>query len=149
MSVLDEIKRQHKEVEELLKRLAEKPEKKDFLKLYDELYSHQHAEEDTVFKNIRKATQPKGELVHSLEAEHDVVEKHLDAMKEIDVKHERFAPMLAVLTEVVTHHVEEEEGFMFKAAEEVYSKKELEQLTQTFLQRKKMNLPDETKKEEK
>jgi hypothetical protein len=58
----------------------------------------------------------------------------LDGM---DATDERFGPKAKVMAENVEHHIEEEEGEMFKAARQVFDRNELEELGERMALRKK------------
>jgi hemerythrin-like domain-containing protein len=57
----------------------------------------------------------------------------LDGM---DPTEEEWGPKAKVMAENIEHHIEEEEGEMFKAARQVFDKDELEELGQRMASRK-------------
>ena len=72
-----------------------------------------------------------GELVGgALEAfeEHRVVKRLLSELESMPKTDERWGAKLKVLQENVEHHVEEEEGEMFKSARKVLSQEQIEEL---------------------
>jgi hypothetical protein len=58
-------------------------------------------------------------------------------MMEIDADDESWGAKLSVAKENVEHHIEEEEGEMFKKARQVFDEKELEELGVQLEMRKK------------
>lgn len=132
MNVLDHIKEEHKEVEELFEQAEEKPTLAVIKQISEKVLPHHYAEEHTVFPTVKAKTEQKKEVVNALMAEHDIMHlqlRELLAMKESD---DLFKAKFGVLKELFTHHVTEEEEVFFKHAEEVYSESQLKAADKQF-----------------
>ncbi len=56
----------------------------------------------------------------------------------IDENDEMWLPKVKVLSDMIDHHIKEEEGEVFKAAKKVLSKEKEEEILGQYLQEKKM-----------
>ncbi|HET7646769.1 MAG TPA: hemerythrin domain-containing protein, partial [Candidatus Limnocylindria bacterium] len=59
-------------------------------------------------------------------------------LESTDVSDEQWAPKFKVMKENIEHHIEEEEGDMFKTARQVFSDEELEELGAKMAELKKL-----------
>ena len=132
MKATDLLKQQHKEVEKLFAQLekAEEAEKAAIrAKIADDLAAHATIEQEMFYPAARKALGDLPILRESLE-EHGVIEfclvKLLGAGPKRDA--DSFDAKATVLKESVMHHVEEEEGDLFKKVEKAMEKEQLEDL---------------------
>jgi hemerythrin-like domain-containing protein len=60
--------------------------------------------------------------------EHDVVDKLMRELEDLDVTNERWGAVATVMKENIEHHIEEEEGEMFPQARRVFDDAELDEL---------------------
>jgi hemerythrin-like domain-containing protein len=130
------LKRQHREVRELFKRI-EKANGRQAPPLLEELTEklqlHMRLEEEMFYPAIQELGSSKAEEM-AMEAfeEHGVVKLVLEQLPGVDPEDERFHAKMTVLEELIEHHVEEEEKEMFKQAEKLGD--ELEALGQRMQQ---------------
>jgi hemerythrin-like domain-containing protein len=130
------LKRQHREVRELFKRI-EKANGRQARPLLEELTEklqlHMRLEEEMFYPAIQELGSSKAEEM-AMEAfeEHGVVKLVLEQLPGVDPEDERFHAKMTVLEELIEHHVEEEEKEMFKQAEKLGD--ELEALGQRMQQ---------------
>jgi hemerythrin-like domain-containing protein len=68
--------------------------------------------------------------------EHDVVNILMGELEVLPVDDETWGAKASVMTENIEHHIEEEEGDMFKKARQVLSENELEELGRVMEARK-------------
>jgi hypothetical protein len=124
------LEQQHREVEDLFEQFekAEQPEQKRtiFVKIADNLAAHATIEEKIFYPAAYV-----GELQDLLK---EAVEEHLAAKRviadllELEPTDETYDAKVKVLQEQIEHHVEEEEGQMFKKVRKNFAKEELEML---------------------
>ena len=69
--------------------------------------------------------------------EHHVVDLLMSELEAMDVDDESWGAKAIVMKENIEHHIEEEEGEMFKAARQVFDRDELEDLGRRMEQRKR------------
>jgi hemerythrin superfamily protein len=115
MDALSLLKKQHREVEELFQKAksAEGPEKLQyFLQLADDLATHATIEEKVFYPGVLSG-KTEDELLEAVQ-EHLQMKRILADMLDMEVSDERFDAKLKVLEDEVSHHVEEEEGQLFK-----------------------------------
>jgi hemerythrin-like domain-containing protein len=98
-----------------------------FEKLRNELEIHTKIEETIFYPVLKEAAETRDITMEAFE-EHNVVKSLLEEMSAISVDSEEWTAKLTVLKENVEHHVEEEEGEMFKSARQVLSKEQIEEL---------------------
>ncbi len=130
------LKADHKKVEALFKEIeglsetAHVSRQKLFAKVDQELTVHSKIEETIFYPALKaKATADKADDAEQevLEAyeEHDNVKSMIKKLESTDASDETYNAKLQVLSELVKHHVHEEEHEMFKEARELMSEAEL------------------------
>ncbi len=98
-----------------------------FTQLKTELDIHAGIEEKIFYPVLEKAEESRDITLEAFE-EHRLVKQLLGEL-EAEVKDdEKWTAKFTVLKEQIEHHVEEEEGEMFKKARKVLSKEEIEEL---------------------
>lgn len=118
------LKRQHREVEGLFKKI-EKTEnasqRRQLMRdITQKLERHTKIEEEIFYPALRGLETKKAEeMVNEAYEEHHVVKLVLKELPEVDPEDERFEAKMTVLKELIEHHVEEEEEEMFKMAEKL------------------------------
>jgi hemerythrin-like domain-containing protein len=106
---------------------AEKGRSELFTRLKTELEIHERIEEE-VFYPALKAHPKARELALEGFEEHHIVDQILAELEQTDPTDEQWTAKFKVAKENLEHHIEEEEGDMFKAARSAFSKAELEEL---------------------
>ena len=133
MNALTLLKVDHKKVEALFEKLEPTTERgvktreELFATLKAELDVHARIEETFLYPVFEKAEETHDIALEAVE-EHAVVKRLLAELEELPKDDESWGAKLKVLQENVEHHVEEEEGEMFKKARNVLSDEELESL---------------------
>jgi hypothetical protein len=132
MKATDLLKKQHKEVKALFKKVDGTENTRQRRQLLDEisqsLEGHTLIEEEIFYPAVRGLETPKAEeMVLEAYEEHHVVKLILAELPLVDPEDERFEAKMTVLSELVEHHADEEEKEMFKTAQKL-GKVELESL---------------------
>ena len=134
MNILQEIKKDHQEVKELFKKLqsikSQKEREKEFLELKKELIPHMKAEEEIFYPALMNGDS-KEPVLEGFE-EHHASEMVLKDLDKTAVTHERWPAKLKVLSEMIEHHIKEEESEIFKMARSEMDKEKLEELAEKF-----------------
>jgi len=139
MQATDLLKRQHREVKSLFKKLesADNPRMRRQLmtEIARNLEGHTVIEEEIFYPAVRELESRKAEeMVLEAYEEHHVVKLLLAELPQVNPEDERFEAKMTVLSELVEHHVEEEEKEMFKLAQKL-GKDELEELGEQMEER--------------
>jgi hemerythrin HHE cation binding domain-containing protein len=92
-----------------------------------EFQQHERMEEDVFYPALKEFAKAKDIVLEGYQ-EHHVVDLLLDELAHLDVADERWGAKWSVLKENVEHHIEEEEGEMFKIARSVFDKAALSDL---------------------
>ena len=132
------LKKQHREVEALFKRVGKAEGASERRRLMDEIGAkltlHTKIEEEIFYPALREVPSKKAEeMVLEAYEEHHVVKLVLAELPTVDPEDERFEAKMTVLEELVEHHVEEEEDEMFKLADKI-DDDELESLGERMAQ---------------
>jgi len=134
------LKKDHKALKVILGQLSKtkyKSKKRDklFLKLKEALVPHMKAEEITFYPPLLKKKEAREVALEGVEEHHvsDLVFKELENMPK---DQDQWGAKLSVFKELVEHHIEEEEGPIFKTAKEVLSKNKFQSIMKQFLEEK-------------
>ena len=124
MDPLKLLKKQHREVEGLFKQVGKADGARERRRLLDEIAAkltmHSKIEEEIFYPAVRElGTKKAEEMIDEAYEEHHVVKLVLAELPQVDPEDERFEAKMTVLQQLVQHHVEEEEGQMFKLAEKI------------------------------
>jgi hypothetical protein len=142
MNALTLLKQDHDEVKKLLSQLDDTSERatatreKLFAKVKRELAIHETIEEEILYPAFKEQAKLKDIVLESYQ-EHHVVDLVINELSELPIDGETWAAKLSVIKENVEHHIEEEEGEMFKTARTLFERAELEQLGARLEARKK------------
>ena len=133
MKATDLLKKQHKNVKALFKKVEETEDGRRRRQLMDEIANelkmHTKLEEEIFYPAVREiGTSKAEEMVDESYEEHHVVDLVLAELPNVDPEDERFAAKMTVLSELVEHHAEEEEEEMFPLAEKKLGKERLQEL---------------------
>jgi Hemerythrin HHE cation binding domain len=133
MDAITLLKNDHEKVSGIFSKLEETTERAEktrtelFTQLKQELDVHAHIEETIFYPALKQEAETREITLEGFE-EHHVIKTLLKELESMDVTSERWSAKLKVLKENVEHHVEEEEGEMFKSARDVLSKEQIEDL---------------------
>jgi hemerythrin-like domain-containing protein len=145
MDVFTLLKNDHEKVSGIFSKLEETTERAAktredlFAQLKQELDVHAHIEETIFYPAIKQEAETREITLEGFE-EHHVIKTLLKELEGQSVETEQWTAKLKVLKENVEHHVEEEEGEMFKGAREVLSKEQIEDLGARMEAEKKRQL---------
>ena len=101
-----------------------------------ELTLHEIVEEEIFYPELKAHPKAKDIVLEGYE-EHHVVDVLMSELEALDVSDETWGAKALVMKENVEHHIEEEEGEMFKAARSVFDKAELDALGSRMEARKR------------
>jgi iron-sulfur cluster repair protein YtfE (RIC family) len=133
MNAFNLLKADHKKVADILEKLdatserALKTREELFTKLKRELDVHSMIEETIFYPVLEEADETHEITLEALE-EHALVKQLLEELQSLAKDDEQWTAKFTVLKENVEHHVEEEEGEMFKKARKVLSNEASETL---------------------
>src|SRR5215217_3715623 len=133
MDALTLLKNDHDKVKKLLTELestterAEKKRSELFSTIKGELTVHEIIEEEIFYPELKAHPKAKDIVLEGYE-EHHVVDLLMGELESLDVTDQTWGAKAVVMKENVEHHIEEEEGEMFKQARQVFDKQELDDL---------------------
>jgi hemerythrin-like domain-containing protein len=133
MDAVQLLKQDHDKVKRILEDLDSTTERgvktreELFTKVKRELEVHESIEEEIFYPALKQHPKSK-ELVLEAYEEHHVVNMVMAEIGDVPFDDETWGAKCTVMKENVEHHIEEEEGEMFKQARQVFSREELEEL---------------------
>lgn len=133
MDAITLLKDDHDRMRELLTRLDATTERgvktrsELFATIKGELTVHEIIEEEIFYPELKAHPKAKDIVLEGYE-EHHVVDLVMAELEGLSVDDESWGAKATVMKENVEHHMEEEEGDMFKAARSVFDKAELDDL---------------------
>jgi len=134
VEALNFLKKQHREVEALFKKALETQEPTERMSLFKQidrdLRLHSIIEEEIFYPEVKRRADRADERLEVAEAyeEHGLVKITIEALEKLDPASEQYQAKLVVLSDVVQHHVDEEESTLFKMAHHYFEKPELEEI---------------------
>ena len=149
MDALQLLKRDHDQVKKLLTEgeatteRAEKTRTELLATIKQELTVHEDIEETIFYPALKEHPKAKDIVLEAYE-EHNVVDTVMGELEATDVSDERWAAKFKVMKENIEHHIEEEEGEMFKQARSVFEAEELRELGERMAARKAQLMPAAT-----
>ena len=144
MDVFELLKADHERVAEMMEKIDESTERavkgrtETFTRLKTELDLHAMIEEKIVYPALEDAEETREITLEAYE-EHRLVKQLLSELESEPNDTEEWTAKFTVLKENVEHHVEEEEGEMFKKARQALSKEQIESLGKQVEQAKRQN----------
>jgi len=145
MNIYDLLREDHEKAIDLFDQLEKLEEKggakkqqnqdKIFSQLKHELAIHAAGEEDIFYSVLKEDDETRAQALEALE-EHHVVKLLLDELDSMQ-KGEQWYAKLSVLRDNVTHHIEEEEGELFDAAQDILDDDEAQDMAQRMQDFKK------------
>jgi hypothetical protein len=140
VNALTLLKKDHDAAKKLMEELAltteraVKTRERTWTKLLKDLTIHENIEEEIFYPALHEHPKLRDIVLEALE-EHHLVDDFVEQLKETPFEDEHWAAKFKVTKENVEHHIEEEEGPMFKTVRQVFDEKELEELGDRMLQR--------------
>jgi hypothetical protein len=131
----------HDKVKRLLGELATTTERgvktraELFSTIKGELTLHEIVEEEIFYPELKAHPKAKDVVLEGYE-EHHVVDTLMGELEQLDVSDESWGPKALVMKENIEHHIEEEEGEMFRQARQVFDADELDDLGRRMEERK-------------
>ena len=92
-----------------------------------EIAAHERKEEKVLYPALKRHREARDIVLEGYQ-EHHVADVLLGELKNLDPTDERWGAKFTVLKESLDHHIEEEEGHMFKTARSVLGRDRLEAL---------------------
>ena len=141
MDALSLLKEDHDKVKKMLQELESTTERgvktrqELFTKVKRELQVHEAIEEEIFYPALKDHPKTKEVALEAYE-EHHVVDMVMAEIEGVAYDDETWGAKFTVMKENLEHHIEEEEGEMFKQAKQVFNSDELDQLGETMGSRK-------------
>ena len=143
MNAFTLLKDDHKKVAGILEKIdgtterATKGREELFTQLKNELDVHTRIEEEILYPALEEYEETRAISLEAYE-EHALVKQLLEELAAAPKDDEEWTAKFTVLKENIEHHVEEEEGEMFKEARKVFSEDELRSLGERLQEAKQV-----------
>jgi hemerythrin-like domain-containing protein len=106
-----------------------------FTRIKADLTVHEIIEEEIFYPALKEHPKAKDIVLEGYE-EHSVVDTLMSELSALPFDHETWGAKAKVMQENIEHHIEEEEGEMFKKARQVFDEAELEELGERMARRR-------------
>jgi hypothetical protein len=142
MDAVELLKADHRKVKKLLSEgddtteRAVKTREELFNKIKTEMEVHEAIEEEIFYPALVDHEKAREVVLEGYE-EHHLVDEIIGEMEPLDYEDEQWTAKFTVMKENIEHHIEEEEGDMFKKARQILSDDELEELGRRMEERKR------------
>jgi hypothetical protein len=143
MDALELLKEDHDKVKKMLDELESTTERgvktreQLFTKVKQELEVHESIEEEIFYPALKDHPKTKEIALEAYE-EHHVVNMVMAEIEGVPYEDETWGAKFTVMKENLEHHIEEEEGEMFKQAKQVFDQDELTQLGEMMARKKEL-----------
>ena len=141
MDAISLLEEDHRKMKKLLSDLESTTERgvktreELFATVKEELTVHETIEEEIFYPALKEHPKTKEITLEAYE-EHHVVDMVMAEIEGVPYDDERWGAKFKVMKENIEHHIEEEEGEMFKQARQVFGDDELEALGEEMKARK-------------
>jgi hemerythrin-like domain-containing protein len=141
MDAMSLLKEDHRKVKKMLAELESTTERgvktreELFTKVKQELVVHEAIEEEIFYPALKEHPKTKEIALEGYE-EHHVVDTVMAEIEGVAYDDEKWGAKFTVMKENLEHHIEEEEGEMFKQARQVFDQNELTQLGESMKARR-------------
>jgi hypothetical protein len=145
MDALTLLKQDHEAVKKMLAEgeatteRGEKTRTELFANLKEAMVLHERIEEEIFYPALKEHPKARDIVLEGFE-EHHVVDEVMGELEATDVTDETWGAKFKVMKENIEHHIEEEEGEMFKQARQVFEPDELEELGARMMELKQAGL---------
>jgi hemerythrin-like domain-containing protein len=142
MDAIELLKTDHREVEELLKRITDLEEEDGeergelFEQLVPKLKAHETIEQEIFYPAAKEAGEEAEEIVSHSYVEHHLVDVLIGEIGELAPGEEEWTAKAHVLKELIQHHVDEEQDELFPATRTGLGRERLQQLGEEMQARK-------------
>ena len=142
-NLLKQLKKEHEELAELFKKLDKTSEKSpdkrmELFKALDfKLSPHAEAEENVLYSRLKQEMKKPSDVLEAYE-EHNLAKLLLSELRLLDPRDEKWGAKCTVLSELIEHHVEQEESALFKDAKQCFDSRELESMAGEYLEEKEV-----------
>jgi hemerythrin-like domain-containing protein len=141
MNAITMLTEDHRAVKKLLSELEATTERgvktreELFARIKADLTVHEIIEEEIFYPALKEHPKARDIVLEAYE-EHNVVDTLVGELSSLPYDDERWGAKAKVMQENIEHHIEEEEGDMFKKARQVFDEAELEELGERMARRR-------------
>lgn len=141
MDIYELLKKDHSEVKKLIKEIEDQLDEENFDEaqelfqtLKTELVAHSKAEEEVFYHPLKSLVKEKEkeELTWEGEQEHHVIALLINELSRMEPEEEEWKAKLRVLSDLLEHHIEEEEGEFFTKAKKNFSSDEANEIAENM-----------------
>lgn len=127
MDLYEYLKMDHKKVSHLFEQFeesnSEQRQREIVSLLLQELLIHAISEQETFYKALRTSPEINEEILHA-KKEHEDIETQIKLITQVNKTKKNWKNLVLKLKDIVEHHVQEEEGKIFRRAKKIISDEE-------------------------
>ena len=140
MDIYEVLKKDHRLVKELLKKLEKTDENSGderielLTELKENLLPHARAEEQVLYEALKDSDVKKADdVAYEGYEEHAVADHLIQELEGTKTEDKRWGALMVVLKENLEHHIEEEEGEFFKKARKAFDDNTVKEMATNFM----------------
>lgn len=128
------LKGDHRKVQKLFQQILKSHRRSDdtFAEIQEALRKHMEAEEKYFYPALEREQKARGSILEAYE-EHETGKELIKKMAEKG-DDERWLARVKVLSDIIDHHVEEEEGMVFRQAKRLLGREQTREIAEKILQ---------------
>lgn len=127
--------RDHRLVQGMFKRVLKEPSEELFSRIKNELQMHMEGEEQFFYPELERYESVKEDVLEGFE-EHHIAKTVIGELDDLSQGDERWTAKMKVLSDIVNHHIEEEETNMFKKSAKELEKEKSEEIAESIAEEK-------------
>jgi hemerythrin-like domain-containing protein len=137
MDIYQIIKQDHRKVLDAISKLEDSTERvrssrqQQLSAIRDDLLPHMHAEENLFYPLLLDKGNDRQKVLEAFE-EHRVARSVMQDLESTSADDERWSAKLSVLKELLTHHIQEEEGGLFTMAKKIIDDRQAQEMGDRF-----------------
>jgi iron-sulfur cluster repair protein YtfE (RIC family) len=135
-TIYDVLSQEHKRVLGMLEEAMSSGSKEVLFRIKAEIDPHMEGEEKLCYPLLEEKEESR-DIARKAYIEHNEARALMYELEGMDEKSENWIARLSELKEVITHHVQDEEGQIFEKSRNILSQQQAEELTQKYLDFKK------------
>jgi hemerythrin-like domain-containing protein len=138
MNIVDRLKEEHQVIQSMLNDLLRGPIEdaerysRSHIELISRVEAHERGEENTIYQELLADTQVRPIALQAME-EHRIIKNAMKDLADIEITEEVWIPRLVVVNNLLSLHVQIEEGNVLELIQQSYDDAKKEELDEKFV----------------
>jgi hemerythrin superfamily protein len=139
MNIVERLKEEHKVIQGMMNDLLRGPIEdaesysKSFIELMSRLEAHERGEENTIYRELSAELQVRPIALQAME-EHKLIRQVMKDLADVEITEEVWIPKLVVANNLISLHVQIEEGNVLELVQQSYDDAQKEEFDKRFVE---------------